>query len=163
MGSASSRPTPVPITTVDSEKRQAVASLTSSLSSLSLAPKSANGALSIGNLSAWEEQLAADPKAELARIILCHSDISSALVSRSARTADTHIFNTAIDFKTGPITNQKSSGRCWLFATTNVIRYEVMKKLKLKDFQLSQVRTSIFLWKFILFAFDSRICSSMTN
>ena len=28
--------------------------------------------------------------------------------------------------------------RCWLFATTNVLRYSIMKKLKLDDFQLSQ-------------------------
>ena len=52
-----------------------------------------------------------------------------------------HVFNTELDFKTGPVTDQKSSGRCWLFATTNVLRYEIMKKLNLKEFQLSQART----------------------
>ena len=35
-------------------------------------------------------------------------------------------------------TNQKSSGRCWLFAATNVLREIVAKKNKLDDFELSQ-------------------------
>jgi len=66
------------------------------------------------------------------------------LQSRSAHIADVHVFNTEIDFKTGPVTNQKSSGRCWIFATTNVLRYDIMKKLKLKEFELSQ--SYLFFW-----------------
>ena len=37
----------------------------------------------------------------------------------------------------GP-TDQKSSGRCWLFAATNLLRASVAKKLKLKSFEFSQ-------------------------
>ena len=40
--------------------------------------------------------------------------------------------------KQGKITNQKTSGRCWIFSALNTFRFEVMKKLKLKDFELSQ-------------------------
>lgn len=36
------------------------------------------------------------------------------------------------------MTNQASSGRCWLFATTNVLRYNVVEKCNLSSFQLSQ-------------------------
>ncbi len=39
--------------------------------------------------------------------------------------------------KQGKITNQKTSGRCWIFSALNTFRFEVMKKLKLKDFELS--------------------------
>jgi bleomycin hydrolase len=139
MGASSSRPAaPSSIVTVD--EKHALASLPSSFSSLQIAsPNSTNGALSLANISAWESSVSSDPKVQLARTILSHSDIRSALTSRSARIADSHVFNNEIDFKPGPVTNQKSSGRCWLFATTNVIRYDVMKKLKLKEFQLSQV------------------------
>ena len=35
-------------------------------------------------------------------------------------------------------TNQKSSGRCWIFAATNLLREIVGKKLKVSDFELSQ-------------------------
>ena len=38
-----------------------------------------------------------------------------------------------------PITDQKRTGRCWMFTSMNVLRYEIMKKRKLKEFQLSQV------------------------
>ena len=107
-------------------------------------PISADGSLSLKSVSHWEAAAAASAKTQLARAILSHSNLSSALVRRQAFVADAHVFNTELDFKTGPITNQKSSGRCWLFATTNVLRYEIMKKLNLKEFQLSQARTAIY-------------------
>ncbi|KAH7913143.1 peptidase C1B, bleomycin hydrolase, partial [Hygrophoropsis aurantiaca] len=107
-------------------------------------PKSTNGSISLSNVDAWESSVAANPKVQLARTILAHSDIRSTLTSRDASVAIPHVFNTEVEFKTGPVTNQKSSGRCWLFATTNVIRFEAMKKLKLKDFQFSQAY--LFFW-----------------
>ncbi|MFH1421463.1 MAG: C1 family peptidase [Planctomycetota bacterium] len=36
------------------------------------------------------------------------------------------------------VTNQKSSGRCWLFAALNLLRVGAMKKLKLNNFEFSQ-------------------------
>lgn len=102
-------------------------------------PKSGNGTIQLANIDAWESTAAADPKIQLARTILAHSNIKTTLTSRDAQIAIPHVFNTEVEFKTGPVTNQKSSGRCWLFATTNIIRHEVMKKLKLNDFQCSQV------------------------
>jgi bleomycin hydrolase len=107
---------------------------------LKVTPLSIDGSLTLKNVKTWESFAAANSKLQLARTILSQSNITSVLSSRSARIADQHIFNNVLDFKTGPITNQKSSGRCWLFATTNVIRYGIMRKLKLKEFQLSQVR-----------------------
>jgi bleomycin hydrolase len=108
------------------------------------APVSADGSLSLASVSNWEATAAASAKTRLARAVLSHSNLSNALVRRQAYVADVHVFNTELDFKTGPITNQKSSGRCWLFATTNVLRYEIMKKLNLKEFQLSQ--SYLFFW-----------------
>jgi bleomycin hydrolase len=35
-------------------------------------------------------------------------------------------------------TDQKGSGRCWLFAATNLLRAGVIKKLKMKGFEFSQ-------------------------
>ncbi len=42
------------------------------------------------------------------------------------------------EVKTMSATNQKSSGRCWLFAATNVLREIVGKKLNVEQFELSQ-------------------------
>ena len=46
--------------------------------------------------------------------------------------------NFSIDIKTMSATSQNKSGRCWIFAATNVLREIVAKKLKLQEFELSQ-------------------------
>jgi len=46
--------------------------------------------------------------------------------------------NFSIEVKNTGITDQKSSGRCWLFTGLNVLRGRAMKKLGKKDFVLSQ-------------------------
>lgn len=43
-----------------------------------------------------------------------------------------------------PVTNQRSSGRCWLFASTNVFRVNLIKKYKIGNFELSQ--SYLFFW-----------------
>ena len=47
-------------------------------------------------------------------------------------------FNFSIDIKTLPATNQKSSGRCWLFAATNILREKIAAEKNLENFELSQ-------------------------
>ena len=42
------------------------------------------------------------------------------------------------------MTQQGSSGRCWLFAATNVLRVAIMKRYNLKEFELSQ--SYLFFW-----------------
>lgn len=44
----------------------------------------------------------------------------------------------SINLKTLPVTNQKRSGRCWIFAGCNVIREKIAEKYNLKDFEISQ-------------------------
>lgn len=66
------------------------------------------------------------------------------LASRAAGIADQHVFNIKIPFEGGPITNQRSSGRCWLFASTNVFRVALMQKYNLEAFELSQAY--LFFW-----------------
>lgn len=70
--------------------------------------------------------------------------IKDVVTSRSARIADQQVFNTKIPFEGAPITNQRSSGRCWLFASTNVFRVALMKRYNLAEFQLSQAY--LFFW-----------------
>ena len=42
------------------------------------------------------------------------------------------------ELETLPVTNQKSSGRCWLFAALNLFREIANKKLNMEQFELSQ-------------------------
>ncbi len=44
----------------------------------------------------------------------------------------------SIDIPTMPVTNQKASGRCWLFAALNVMREIIGKRYNLEQFELSQ-------------------------
>ena len=44
----------------------------------------------------------------------------------------------------GDITNQKRSGRCWMFAALNTMRVRVMQNLNLDTFELSQAYTLFF-------------------
>jgi len=52
--------------------------------------------------------------------------------------------NFSIDIKSGDITSQNKTGRCWLFAGLNVVRWHIMKKLNLKTFELSQTYQMFF-------------------
>lgn len=47
-------------------------------------------------------------------------------------------FTFNIDLKQGKITDQKASGRCWIFSALNIFRFEIIKKYKLETFELSQ-------------------------
>lgn len=104
---------------------------------------SSSASVEIAAVTKWSTELEKDATFQLARLVLTHSDPVSSLLSRDAAIADEKVFNVdlkgAVDGKyPGPVVNQKSSGRCWLFATTNVLRYNVVEQLKLGDFELSQ-------------------------
>jgi len=115
-----------------------------SISATDVAPLSSSGTLSQTLVENWESEVASDLRTKLARTVLATNNIRSSLLDRTAQLSDQHVFNHVIDFKTGPRTDQKSSGRCWLFATTNVLRYEVMKKLNISELELSQ--PYLFFW-----------------
>ncbi|CAO3638384.1 unnamed protein product [Cunninghamella echinulata] len=66
------------------------------------------------------------------------NDPTEVLVNPASAKKDDHVFSVKLDVE-GAITNQKQSGRCWLFAGTNVLRLAMINKYKLKDdFELSQ-------------------------
>lgn len=66
------------------------------------------------------------------------------LTQRTSTIAQTQNFNIKIPLEGAPITNQNSSGRCWLFAATNVFRVALMRRHNLKEFELSQAY--LFFW-----------------
>ena len=80
----------------------------------------------------------------LALSALSSANPKTVLTQRSAKIADQQVFNVQIPLEGGPITNQRSSGRCWLFASTNVFRVAIMKKYNLASFELSQAY--LFFW-----------------
>lgn len=65
-----------------------------------------------------------------------NNDISKLALNHDIVRSHNEIFNHKI--KTKGITNQKSSGRCWLFAGLNTLRPAVIKKYNLEEFEFSQ-------------------------
>ena len=47
-------------------------------------------------------------------------------------------YDFSLQLEAGEVTDQKRSGRCWMFAALNTMRLEVMQKLNLKTMELSQ-------------------------
>lgn len=100
--------------------------------------------LAIRAAEEWEKEIMHNPKHRLALSALSANNASTVLTQRSTVVGDTQNFNVKITLEGAPITNQKSSGRCWLFAATNVFRVAIMKRYNLKEFELSQAY--LFYW-----------------
>jgi len=71
-----------------------------------------------------------------------NNQISNLVLNREFLNKHNDYFSNKIETK--GITDQKSSGRCWLFAGLNVLRPRVIKKFKLSDFEFSQ--SYLFFW-----------------
>ena len=96
-----------------------------------------------------EQQIAAfaaDFESQRANLVAMNAVTANGLmasaVSRAAVENDVHEYSVSLE--QGDITNQKQSGRCWMFAALNTMRYQVMKKCHLKTFELSQAY--LFFW-----------------
>lgn len=57
-------------------------------------------------------------------------------LNRRIVTSTDHTFSHVLD--DWSVTNQKSSGRCWMFAGLNLLRVGAMRQMNLKDFEFSQ-------------------------
>ena len=62
-------------------------------------------------------------------------DIKNNALNRDLQGKTDHYFKYKVDVK--GITNQESSGRCWMFTSTNVLRPQIMKKYNLSKFYFS--------------------------
>lgn len=92
--------------------------------------------ISTEQLSAFDKSYAESP--------LCRA-MTNALYKTSVKDVSFHPaalaqsqFAFSIDLPTLPVTDQKSSGRCWIFSALNVLREVVAKKCNLQQFELSQ-------------------------
>lgn len=95
-----------------------------------------NTPITAGQMNAWSDRYNASPERKLATLALSKSALND--VARVSPAAFTMRQKFSVDIKTMPATNQKSSGRCWLFAATNVLRERIAAEKNLKEFELSQ-------------------------
>lgn len=68
--------------------------------------------------------------------------IRASAENTSAKVNNLPVFS--VDVKTGKVSNQKQSGRCWMFAALNTFRHRMLNQFDLKEFELSQNYT--FFW-----------------
>ena len=94
------------------------------------------GTIDSGLIARFEKQTVDDPA--LTRIVnaATNNDIRDLSLNRELVRSFDGQFN--FELKGTKIIDQKSSGRCWMFAGANVITPRVMTRLKLGDFGLSQ-------------------------
>jgi len=89
-------------------------------------------------LDKLREQFYACDKNKLAQNVCSRSDPLEACLKRSCLENTVHIYNKKVEAEGKPVTNQKSSGRCWLFACLNVARQPFIKQFNLEDMEFSQ-------------------------
>ena len=83
-----------------------------------------------------DEKFSSEKKNILAMNAVVAGGVEKAALAYDGERNNRHTFS--IELKNGEITNQKQSGRCWMFASLNTMRFRVMKNLNLENFELSQ-------------------------
>ena len=100
------------------------------------------GALTDRVLEKIEKSFQYDQPTRMALNAISSNSIRDLALNKELVDSLDHLFTNEIEVK--GITDQESSGRCWLFSIMNMMRYDVIKKYELDDFELSQVYS--FFW-----------------
>ncbi len=94
------------------------------------------GVLTTERLRSFQADFGDKPAYKLAQNAVTQTTVDDIALNRSVITSTDHTFSNLLD--DWEVTNQKKSGRCWMFAGLNLFRVGAMKKMNLKDFQFSQ-------------------------
>ena len=78
----------------------------------------------------------ANPQWRLSQNAITQVGIDDVALNRDIVTSTDYAFSTLLD--DWKVTNQKQSGRCWMFAALNLFRVGAMKEMNLKNFEFSQ-------------------------
>ncbi len=106
------------------------------------APAAVPGVLGQELIRRLQDGLDEQPAFRLAQNAVTQTPLDDVALNRGVITATDHSFSHLLD--DWAVTNQKKSGRCWMFAGLNLLRVGAMKKMKLKEFELSQNHTLFF-------------------
>ena len=92
--------------------------------------------VTLKDIQGFKASFDANPGFTLARNAVVKSGVDAAVTDYAHKQRMRHQYS--IELPQGKITNQESSGRCWMFAALNMMRCEVMKKLNLETFEFSE-------------------------
>ena len=87
-------------------------------------------------LTSWNESYRNDQHYQLAALALSKANMADVAYVTTAAKDMRQKFS--VNIKTMEVANQKSSGRCWIFAATNVLRERIAQRCNIKKFELSQ-------------------------
>jgi bleomycin hydrolase len=93
-------------------------------------------ALSADQVQQLQKDFEADPHHRVMQNAVTQTRVSDIALDRAVVTSIDHTMSNLLD--DWKVTNQKKSGRCWLFAGLNLLRSETAKTLDVKDFEYSQ-------------------------
>lgn len=99
-------------------------------------------AISKEELETYYKEFSADRANRAAMNAVTSVGVREAACRWTARKDAVHEYSIRLDQK--GITNQKSSGRCWMFAALNCLRFRVIQKWNLENFELSQSYTCFY-------------------
>jgi bleomycin hydrolase len=94
------------------------------------------GAVTATYLADLRRDFAANPANKIAQNAVARTAIDEIVLDHEIAVATEHSFSHKLD--TWPVTNQRQSGRCWMFAGLNLFRVGAMEKLGVKEFEFSQ-------------------------
>jgi bleomycin hydrolase len=95
-----------------------------------------NEILSLKNIDNFKSNYDSNDKNYIAQNAVVNNGILDSCKSSNSIINNSNEFS--ISLEAGDITNQKKSGRCWMFAALNVMKLPVIKNLNLKTIELSQ-------------------------
>lgn len=94
------------------------------------------GELTSELLDQFQSDFSSNPKHRLMQNAVTQTTVTDVALNRSVVTTTDHTFSHVLD--DWSVTNQKKSGRCWMFAGLNLFRPAAMKQMNLKEFEFSQ-------------------------
>jgi bleomycin hydrolase len=97
---------------------------------------STDGTLTAQDTELLRKEFSASPGYRLAQNAVTRVTVDDVAINREIINATDHSLSVLLD--DWKVTNQKRSGRCWLFAGLNLLRVGAMKKMGLKEFEFSQ-------------------------
>ncbi|HJM87659.1 MAG TPA: C1 family peptidase, partial [Candidatus Thalassarchaeaceae archaeon] len=95
-----------------------------------------SGKVTKKEINRLRSKFSSDDKSRIVQNAVTTTTVSEVTLSRDIIANIDNSYSTKID--DWKVTNQKASGRCWLFATLNLMRPGAMEKMGLKDFEFSQ-------------------------
>ncbi len=84
----------------------------------------------------YSDHIQSKKENQIIKDTIMKNGILASIENKEAVVAMNPVFSHEIE--TGKVSNQKQSGRCWMFAALNIFRHKISERFNIKQFELSQ-------------------------